>query len=103
MLREATLFLRQEMPHDANLAGSAGYAYLQLFGYVALGVVWAHAARVANQRTDKLDGSHTQDFRDAKVATAHFYVQHLLPNIERCLASIRAGSGATMQLAATAF
>jgi len=102
-LRSATSFLRQEMPRDANLAGSAGYAYLQLFGYVALGMVWAHAAHIAQQRTLKLDGTFAEDFWTAKTVTALFYVQHLMPNVERCLASIRAGSGVTMQLGTEAF
>jgi hypothetical protein len=91
------------MPRDANLAGSAGYAYLHMFGYVALGVVWAHAAHIAQRRIQADDGEHTQDFWAAKIATAHFYVQHLLPNVERCLTSIRAGSELTMRLAAEAF
>lgn len=102
-LRAATRLLQHEMPHDPNLAGSAGYAYLQLFGYVALGIVWTSAAHLAQQRIDNPDGVHTQDFWAAKIATASFYVQHLMPNVERCLASIRAGSAATMQLSAEAF
>lgn len=102
-LRSATRLLQQEMPHDANLAGSAGYAYLQLFGYVALGVVWAHAAHIAQQRIQEPDAAHTKDFWSAKIVTAHFYVQHLMPNVERCLASIRAGSAVTMRLSAEAF
>ncbi len=102
-LRVATHFLRQKMPDEPNLAGSAGYAYLQLFGYVALGVVWMHAAHIAQRRIQELDGAHTKNFWAAKIVTAHFYVQHLLPNVERCLASIRAGSSVTMQLSAEAF
>jgi alkylation response protein AidB-like acyl-CoA dehydrogenase len=102
-LRTATRFLHTEMPRDANLAGSAGYAYLQLFGYVSLGIVWAHAAHLSQRRMQECDGEHTQDFWAAKLATAHFYVQHLLPNTARCFASIRAGSESTMRLAAEAF
>lgn len=102
-LRGATGFLRQEMPRDANLSGSAGYAYLHLFGYVVLGVLWVHAADIAQQRIQQSDGTHTRDFWAAKIATAEFYVQHLMPSVERCLASIRVGSGMMMQLSAEAF
>jgi hypothetical protein len=102
-LRTATHFLQQQMPNDANLAGSASYAYLQLFGYVALGFAWLHAAHIAHQRIQQPDATHTKNFWDAKIVTAHFYVQHLLPNIERCLVSIGAGSDVTMRLRAEAF
>jgi alkylation response protein AidB-like acyl-CoA dehydrogenase len=102
-LRIATSLLQQQMPSDANLAGSASYAYLQLFGFVTLGFVWLHAAHIAHQRIQQQDATHTRDFWDAKIVTAHFYVQHLLPNIERCLSSIRAGSDVTMRLRAEAF
>jgi alkylation response protein AidB-like acyl-CoA dehydrogenase len=102
-LRMATSHLQQQMPSDANLAGSASYAYLQLFGFVALGFLWLHAARIAHQRLQQQDATHTRDFWDAKIVTAHFYMQHLLPNIERCVSSIRAGSDVTMRLRAEAF
>lgn len=100
-LRAATRILLEGIPRDADLAGSVGYAYLQLFGHVALGAMWVHMAHAAQEHAD--DGVYSREFCAAKMATAHFYAQHLMPVIERCVASIRAGSSATMRLDAEAF
>ena len=102
-LRSATEFLQQEMPRDPNLPSSAGYAYVHLFGFVALGVLWVQAAHCARKHILEDGGTYSKNFCEAKIATAHFYIQHLLPHVDRCLASIRAGSAATMQLSAEAF
>jgi alkylation response protein AidB-like acyl-CoA dehydrogenase len=102
-LRAATELMQEGMRGDPDLAGSAGYAYLQLFGHVALGFLWAHTAVIASARLDSSGGVQSKQFYAAKIAIAQFYLQHLLPSVERHLRSVLAGTDAIMRLDADAF
>jgi len=77
--------------------GAASVDYLRLFGLVALGFMWARMAKIA---LPKADGS---EFYTAKIRTAKFYMQRLLPQTGALLAAIQSGSETMMEFAAEAF
>jgi hypothetical protein len=77
--------------------GAASVDYLRLFGLVALGFMWARMAAIA---LPKAEGSA---FYKAKIGTAKFYVQRLLPQTGALLAAIQSGSETMMEFADAAF
>ncbi|VVP67123.1 3-methylmercaptopropionyl-CoA dehydrogenase [Pseudomonas fluorescens] len=81
-----------------NEPGAAAVEYLHLFGYVAYAYMWARMAAVAEARRDE-----DPAFHDAKLATAAFYFQRLLPRTLGLEASIRAGSATLFGLAEEQF
>ncbi|MNP51210.1 hypothetical protein D3C76_1455100 [compost metagenome] len=72
--------------------------YLHLFGYVAYAWLWARMAQVAGQKRSEDDS-----FYGAKIATADFYIQRLLPRILSLEQAIRAGSASLYGLTAEQF
>ncbi len=98
-LRSAADWLLQNGPLDPHAAGSASVSILMLAGTVCGGWVLARSAlAVANGA--KADDA---DFSFAKIATADFYAQHILPRSRALLAASTAGSDVLMKLPADAF
>ena len=98
-LQRATAWLAQAGMKNPNEAGAASVDYLQLFGYTALGYIWARTARVS---LDKLaDGSDA--FYEAKLATARFYIERLLPRSSSHFAALMAGGDSMMSFPDEAF
>ena len=98
-LQRATAWLAQESLGNPDQAGAAANEYLHLFGYVALGYLWARMAKVALAKAGGADAS----FYAAKVATARFYMQRVLPRSSSLFANVMAGSGPIMEFPDSAF
>ncbi len=88
---------------NADEIGAAASEYLQLFGYVALGHMWLLAARAAARRLDDGGGKLPRAFYEAKLATARFYAQRMLPQTEALLSAISAGADSVMALPTSSF
>jgi len=86
-LQRATAWLAQEAMKNPDQAGAAATDYLHLFGYTALAYLWARMARVALDKR----GGDDQAFYEAKLATARFYMQRMLPRHSAHFAQILAG------------
>lgn len=71
---------------NPNEIGAASVEYLQAFGYVAYGYMWALMARAARA------GEADEAFYGAKLGTARFYFARLLPRVNSLVASVKAGS-----------
>jgi butyryl-CoA dehydrogenase len=101
-LQRATAWLGQESLKNPDQAGAAATDYLHLFGYVALGYLWARMAKVARA---KLAAGAAADagFYRAKLATARFYVQRMLPESGARFATLMAGSAPVMEFPDEAF
>jgi alkylation response protein AidB-like acyl-CoA dehydrogenase len=77
-------------------ADAAAFEYLMFMGYFVLGFMWARMARTA---LDVLaQGSAEQEFYRAKVDTAHFYFQRILPRTESLALCVEAGSATLMAM-----
>jgi butyryl-CoA dehydrogenase len=91
-LQQATAEVARRGMGDPFEAGAAATDYLRLFGLTALAWMWTRAAEVAlAHQADDPTG-----FYRAKLATARFYMQKLLPETSALSASIMAG-GATLR------
>ena len=75
VLREATQTLLQTMTQSPERALAVAVPYLQLAGFVCGGWLMAKSAALA---ATKRSGAE-RDFYEAKIQTARFYAEHLLP------------------------
>ena len=98
-LQQATLWLMQNGLAKPDNAGAAASDYLHLFGLVALGYMWC---RMAEAAAKKLAGG-APAAAQAKLVTARYFMERMLPETGTHLARIQAGAGSVMELPADAF
>jgi hypothetical protein len=81
--------------------GAASVDYLMYSGYVTLAYFWAKMAKVAQ---DKLAaGDDDKDFYQAKIKTARFYFQRILPRAHGHVSCLENGADSMMDLDAEHF
>jgi hypothetical protein len=102
-LQRATLWLAGESLKNPDEAGAAATDYLHLFGYTALAYLWARMAKVAMEKLAGGTGGAEKAFYEAKIATARFYMQRLLPRSGAAFATLMAGSASMMDFPDAAF
>jgi alkylation response protein AidB-like acyl-CoA dehydrogenase len=95
-LTEATDWLLTTFPHNMRAAAAGAVPFLKLFGVVAGGWQMARAALVAKRRLD--EGAEDHDFYRAKIVTARFYAEHVLPLAQSCKQEIVNGSASVLAL-----
>ncbi|WP_428534721.1 acyl-CoA dehydrogenase C-terminal domain-containing protein [Rhodopila sp.] len=86
---------------DPEEAGAAATDYLRLFGLVALGFMWLRSAVVAAGKLSRPDSDAA--FYKAKLTTARFYMERILPQVGGLLVTIKAGKSAMMEMDEAAF
>jgi hypothetical protein len=99
-LQQATTWLMQNAMMKPDNAGAAATDYLQLFGLVTLGYMWAKMAKVTH---DKIAGGGATPYLTTKLVTGRFFMERVLPETSAHLARIQSGSATMMELAAEAF
>jgi acyl-CoA dehydrogenase len=99
-LQQATSWLMQNAMAKPDNAGAAATDYMQLFGLVTFGYMWARMAKVAQ---DKIAGSGATPYLSTKLVTGRFFMERMLPETTVHLARIQSGAATTMELAAEAF
>jgi hypothetical protein len=99
-LQQATTWLMQNAMAKPDNAGAAATDYMQLFGLVSFGYMWAKMAKVAH---DKIAGSGATSYLSTKLVTGRFFMERMLPETALHLTRIQTGSTTTMELAAEAF
>jgi len=100
-LQLATSFIAEKGMTDPEEAGAAATDYLRLFGLVALGFMWARMALIAVEKAPL--GGPDAAFYQAKLTTARFYMERILPQAGSLLFTIKAGKAPLMELADAAF
>jgi acyl-CoA dehydrogenase len=100
-LREATAWLMQNAPTHPDNAAAGASEYLNLLGLVALAYMWCRMVEAANTKI-VAEGGAAEPLR-AKLTTARFFMERLLPETAAQLARIQAGAGSVMELPAEAF
>src|SRR5690242_1201082 len=98
-LQEASMWFMQNAMAKPDNAGAGSYDYMHLFGLVALGYMWCLIAEAALARK----GNGAAPEMDAKLVTARFFMDRLLPETATRLARVKAGAGSTMELPDDAF
>ncbi len=101
-LQRATAWLAQEAMKNPDQAGAASTDYLHLFGYTALAYLWARAAKVALAARPSATGDDAA-FYEAKLATARFYMQRMLPRHSTHFSNLMAGAATIMEFPESAF
>ncbi|WP_287977001.1 acyl-CoA dehydrogenase C-terminal domain-containing protein [Sphingomonas sp.] len=100
-LQLSTATIAQKGMKDAEEAGAAATDYLRLMGLVGMGYCFLKAAKIA---TDRLaEGSEDAGFYRAKLATAGFFFDRLLPQATAAFLAIKTGKRSTMALELDAF
>jgi hypothetical protein len=84
---------------DPFEAGAAASDYLRLFGLTALAYCWARMAEVALAKQDSEEAA----FYRAKLVTARFFMQRILPQTGALSAQIMAGGKALKEMEEAAF
>ncbi|BFM07485.1 acyl-CoA dehydrogenase C-terminal domain-containing protein [Halioxenophilus aromaticivorans] len=98
---ELTMHIGLTALENADEVGAASVDYLMYSGYIALAYFWALAAETAQQKLDSGDGD--ADFYKAKLATAQFYFQRILPRTRTHHDCIKSGVGNLMALSSDQF
>jgi len=89
-LQQTTAFVAELGLKDPEAGAAVAPDYLKLFGFTAFAYLWARMAEVA---LAKEAGDNT-GFYKAKLATARFFMERLLPEHAASFAAIMAGKGA---------
>ncbi|HEY3730112.1 MAG TPA: acyl-CoA dehydrogenase [Steroidobacteraceae bacterium] len=93
LLRDATEIVRAQMDEAAPRAYAVAVPYLHLCGRVLGGALMARSAAIASQRlTGGTAAGGAQSFYRAKLQTARFYAEHLLPQSLSLLRVIKSGA-----------
>jgi len=100
-LQQATMWLMKNAPAKPDDAGAGATDYMHLLGLVALGYMWCRIAEAANGKLAAGDGDAAR--MTAKLVTARFFCERMLPATATHLAGIQAGAASTMELPAEAF
>ena len=98
-LQQASMWFMQNAMAKPDNAGAGATDYMHLFGLVALGYMWARIAEAALARS----ANGAESAMKAKLVTARFFMERMLPETATRLARITAGAGSVMELAEDAF
>ena len=100
-LQQASMWFMQNALAKPDNAGAGSYDYMHLFGLVALGYMWCRIAEAALAKLPKANGATPR--YSAKLATARFFMERMLPETAAHLARIQSGAASTMELPDEAF
>jgi len=97
-LEKLTLELGGRAMQNRDEVGAAAADYLRVLGHVAFAYFWARMAELSLARPAPVDTFYT-----AKLATARFYFQRLLPEVDSLVQSATSGAGNLLALDADCF
>jgi alkylation response protein AidB-like acyl-CoA dehydrogenase len=100
-LQGASALVAQRGLKDPEEAGAAASDYLRLMGLVAMGYCLAKSAGIAAKAL--AEGSSEREFYTAKIQTATFFFDRILPQTASLYLAIKAGKGSMMALDEAAF
>ncbi|WP_157218531.1 acyl-CoA dehydrogenase C-terminal domain-containing protein [Flavisphingomonas formosensis] len=101
-LQLSTGMIAQKGLADPEEAGAAATDYLRLMGLVGMGYCFLRAARIAHARLAEGAGED-EGFYKAKIATAGFFFDRILPQATAAFLAIKSGKRSLMALEAEAF
>ena len=95
-LERTTQTLQERFKADPNDAGAGAVDYLKAFCLAMLGYNWLRMAKAASKSEDA-------NFKATKLATAQFFAERMLPQIDSLLSSALQSSDSMMALPVEAF
>ena len=100
-LQASTMWLMQNGMANPDNAGAGSTPYLHLMGIVSVGLMWLRMATAAKAALDA--GSEDKMFMEAKLVTARFFAERIMPDSGALRRKLEAGAEAMMALPAEAF
>jgi alkylation response protein AidB-like acyl-CoA dehydrogenase len=100
-LQTATMWLMQNGLANPNNAGAAAYPYMTLLGTVALGLMWLRMAKASTAALGA--GAEDRAFHEAKLVTARFFAERVMPETGSLRRKLEAGAESLMALPPEAF
>jgi hypothetical protein len=98
-LQQATMWFMKNAMAKPDNAGAGATDYMHLFGLLVLGYMWCQIVEAAHRN---LAGDETGRM-NAKLVTARFFMERMLPETSVHLARIQSGADSMMELPAEAF
>ena len=98
-LQQASIWFMQNAMAKPDNAGAGATDYMHMFGLVALGYMWCRIAEAALAKS----GNGAAPAMKAKLVTARFFMERMLPETATHLARIQSGATSTMELPDEAF
>lgn len=100
-LQAATMWLMANAMTNPDNAGAGSVAYMHLTGVVAIGLMWLRMAVAAQAALQA--GNGDADFLNAKLITARFYADRVMPDTLSLRRKLEAGAETVMALPVAAF
>jgi alkylation response protein AidB-like acyl-CoA dehydrogenase len=97
----ATMWLMQNALANPDNAGAGATAYMHITGIVALGLMWLRMATAAQAALDA--GHEDKAFMEAKLITARFFAERIMPEAGGLRRKLEAGSESLMALPVESF
>jgi alkylation response protein AidB-like acyl-CoA dehydrogenase len=96
-LQQAAVQIAMKGLKDPNEAGAASTDFLRMFALVAVGFMWAQMAKVAQEKLAE-NSSDRAEFYQAKLKTARFFMERMLPEVESRFRMVMSGAGSLMDM-----
>jgi alkylation response protein AidB-like acyl-CoA dehydrogenase len=95
-LQAATMWFLQNGMTNPNNVGAGAHSYMHLMGIVAVGLMWLRMAAAATKL--KAAGEGDAAFLDAKLTTARYFAERIMPDAGALRRKIEGGAEALMAL-----
>jgi alkylation response protein AidB-like acyl-CoA dehydrogenase len=95
-LQAATMWFMQNGMQNPDNVGAGAHSYMHIMGIVGLGVMWLRMATAATKL--KAAGEGDQAFLDAKLMTARYFAERIMPEAGALRRKIEAGAEALMAI-----
>ena len=100
-LQASTQWLMANGLANPNQAGAAAYPYMTMMGIVSVGLMWLRMARAATAAL--ANGTSDRGFYEAKLVTARFFADRVMPETGALRRKLEAGADSLMAMPAEAF
>ena len=100
-LQASTMWLMQNGLANPDNAGAGSTAYMHQMGIVILGLMWLRMARAA--QGELVAGTQDKAFMEAKLMTARFFSERIMPDTGSLRHKLEAGSDVIMAMPVEAF
>ena len=97
-LQAATVWFMQNGLANPNNVGAGAHSYMHLMGIVAVGLMWLRMATAATRALAGGDGDLDRAFLEAKLMTARYYAERVLPDAGALRRKVEGGAEAIMAL-----
>ena len=102
-LQASTVWFVQNGIANPNNVGAGAHSYMHIMGIVALGLMWLRMATAATHALRNGNGDSDRAFLEAKLVTARYFAERILPDTGSLRRKIEGGAEALMALSPEMF